>query len=237
VPVRQTLQQDLTRTQVAFGLLGSTVSTCTAHAFPGALCLKMAATGSGAAGGQWYVRSAMKAAVVSRDVVDAALHVRDARPCGSSHSRFAAILLWFCSGFALVLFWFCSGFVLVLFWFCSGFVLVLFWFCSGSCSRARRPRPHAYVVHCGGAGLLGVCADHLVLERKYGFSLEIALGSRSYAVLMLCISRCARDDTADVAARDARVPFIVFAAFAGSSRYIVNCVLQRSVTFQSESEE
>jgi hypothetical protein len=44
----------LPQIQVAFGLLGSTVSTCTAHAFPGALCLKMAATASGSAGGSWY---------------------------------------------------------------------------------------------------------------------------------------------------------------------------------------
>ena len=38
---------------VAFGLLGSTVSTCTAHAFPGALCLTMAASASENAGGTW----------------------------------------------------------------------------------------------------------------------------------------------------------------------------------------
>lgn len=43
----------LPQIQVAFGLLGSTASTCTAHAFPGALCLKMAATASGSAGGKW----------------------------------------------------------------------------------------------------------------------------------------------------------------------------------------
>jgi hypothetical protein len=42
--------------QVAFGLFGSTVSTCTAHAFPGALCLKMATTASGSTGGHWYIQ-------------------------------------------------------------------------------------------------------------------------------------------------------------------------------------
>ena len=43
----------LPQIQVAFGLLGSTVSTCTAHAFPGALCLKMAASASGNTDGSW----------------------------------------------------------------------------------------------------------------------------------------------------------------------------------------
>jgi hypothetical protein len=45
----------LPQIQVAFGLLGSTVSTCTAHAIPGALCLKMAAAASNNADGAWCV--------------------------------------------------------------------------------------------------------------------------------------------------------------------------------------
>lgn len=43
----------LPQIQVAFGLLGATASSCVAHAFPGALCLKMAASSSSGAGGAW----------------------------------------------------------------------------------------------------------------------------------------------------------------------------------------
>jgi hypothetical protein len=43
----------LPQIQVAFGLLGSTVSTSIAHAFPGFLCLKMSATSSSNSDGTW----------------------------------------------------------------------------------------------------------------------------------------------------------------------------------------
>ena len=45
----------LPQIQVAFGLLGSTASSCVAHAFPGALCLKMAASTSSSTSGAWCV--------------------------------------------------------------------------------------------------------------------------------------------------------------------------------------